>query len=247
VSSVLRWVFYVCFFTLGLVLFSKATIAVSAERRVGVNPVLDMFNRGESAYKAKDYTTARDIFEEVVKVAPGVGAAWFRLGLVYQRLDVLDSSLRAYSTVLRLAGENPADAELIELSAKTRYNRGLLLLEASRLDFSTSFESLDPALQDAAKLYAKDLERLQAGDGLPEKKLVSVKVNESAPADTCAVQSRDDFKKADVSDSLEKKSLITEVAQKVPLRVTSLPPRSKPSQVVNSPTVEVFSGGGTKK
>jgi tetratricopeptide (TPR) repeat protein len=62
----------------------------------------ELFKKGEAAYKSKDYSTALDLFRQVVQAEPANAKYQYNLGLAARKLDKYEMSAKAFREAKRL-------------------------------------------------------------------------------------------------------------------------------------------------
>jgi tetratricopeptide (TPR) repeat protein len=129
---------------------------------------VEVIQRAESAYLAKDHETAKALFTELVEKDPNLAFGWFRLGLVHQHQSQLNESLNAYSKVIQLSQAQQNTPELIELASKAVFNRAHIFMAMARNDFGAPLDQLDDSLKTASLKYAGLIERIQSGESAAE-------------------------------------------------------------------------------
>jgi hypothetical protein len=120
--------------------------------------------KADSFYVAKDYITARKIYERNLKDTSKDGAAWNRLGFSYYNTGDMDAAMRSYQKALA-NNHNP----LIKASAYSRMAR----VNSLQNKKNEALNDLDSAINSGYNVYTemdslKDFNSIRAEKGFSE-------------------------------------------------------------------------------
>ncbi len=120
--------------------------------------------KADSLYFAKDYTSARKLYEKNLKDTSKNGVAWNRLGFSYYNTGDMDAAMRSYETALSY-NHNP----LLKASAYSRMAR----INALQNKRKEAFANLDSAVNSGYNMYTeldslKDFSSIRNENGFSE-------------------------------------------------------------------------------
>lgn len=72
----------------------------------GISPFMELVNKGNAAYVARDYATAATTYQEAVKKEPNRALGHYLLGQAYLADGKIDQANGAWDTALRYAGKD---------------------------------------------------------------------------------------------------------------------------------------------